>query len=56
MLVSSILNWWVPYLFGVYPAEIALDTFLEEYSGNVTVLPPPCRTLAARVVARPNKP
>ena len=39
VLVSAILNWWVPYVFGVYPGEIALDTFLQEYSANTTVLP-----------------
>lgn len=39
VLVSAILNWWVPYLFGIYPGEIALDTYLEEYSANLTLLP-----------------
>ena len=39
VLVSAIANWWVPYLFGVYPGEISLDSYLEEYRDNVTVLP-----------------
>ena len=40
VLVSAIANWWVPYLFGVYPGEISLEAYLEEYRDNLTVLPP----------------
>ena len=40
VLVSAIANWWVPYVFGVYPGEISPDTYLEEYDDNLTVLLP----------------
>lgn len=40
VLVSAVLNWWVPYVFGIYPGEISVDNFVREYSSNLTVLPP----------------
>jgi hypothetical protein len=39
VLVSAALNWWVPYLFGASPWEVDSETFMQEYSGNVSVLP-----------------
>ena len=40
VLGSAVLNWWVPYVFGIYPGEISIDTFVQEYSQNLRVLPP----------------
>ncbi len=39
VLGSAVLNWWVPYLVGAYPGEISAESYQEEYSHNLTVLP-----------------
>ena len=39
VLTSAVLNWWVPYLLGRYPGEIAPSTYLSEYVDNLRVLP-----------------
>lgn len=39
VLVSALLNWWVPYVAGRYPGEITPEVFATEYAANVRVLP-----------------
>jgi hypothetical protein len=39
VLTSAVLNWWVPYFAGAGPGEIDAQTFAEEYSSNLRVLP-----------------
>ena len=40
VLGSAVLNWWVPYVFGIHPGEISAEAFVQEYSQNLRVLPP----------------
>ena len=40
VLGSAVLNWWVPYVFGIHPGEISAEAFAQEYSQNLRVLPP----------------
>jgi hypothetical protein len=39
VLTSAVVNWWVPYVAGVYPGEIDAATFAREYADNLSVLP-----------------
>lgn len=39
VLTSAVLNWWVPYLAGVYPGEIDPRIFAREYADNLSFLP-----------------
>jgi hypothetical protein len=39
VLAVAILNWWVPYFLGRYPAEITPEVYGRDYARNVTVLP-----------------
>ena len=39
VLVSAILNWWLPWLTGIVRGEITEESYEREYAQNVTVLP-----------------
>ena len=39
VLASAVLNWWVPYVMGVYPGEIDPGIFEREYATNLSLLP-----------------
>ncbi|KAF0689013.1 Aste57867_19489 [Aphanomyces stellatus] len=40
ILVSAAVNWWLPYVFGVYWGEITVETYMIEFSDNLTLLAP----------------
>jgi hypothetical protein len=40
LLTIEILNWVVPYLFGVHPAEIDKEIYAEHFSKTYRFLPP----------------
>ena len=39
VLVSAVLNWWLPYLSGVHVGEISPEIWTQEYGRNLRVLP-----------------
>ena len=39
VLVTAILNWWVPWVTGVARGEITPDQYEREYAANLRVLP-----------------
>jgi hypothetical protein len=39
VLVTALLNWWVPWLTGITVGEIKPDVYQQDYARNVRVLP-----------------
>ena len=40
MLAVEIGNWWVPYLFGMHPAEVTREIYTKQFSRTYRFLPP----------------
>ena len=36
----AVLNWWLPYFFGVAKGEITPENFRSRYAANTSILPP----------------
>ena len=39
VLARALVNWWLPYLFGIHRGEISPESYRRDYGRNVTWLP-----------------
>ena len=39
VLITAIVNWWLPWLAGLRVGEITAEAYEREYADNVTILP-----------------
>ncbi|KAI8899785.1 hypothetical protein BC833DRAFT_584281 [Globomyces pollinis-pini] len=39
ILVMAVINWWIPYFFGIHYGEITVEDYDNHYANNLIILP-----------------